>query len=183
MLMNPVYTGQLYADRIRAVPIRRRGSALRPVGHSAQSWVIRPREDWIALGTVPALVSQELFDLVQAKLARNQQFARRNAKAEAYLLRALVSCGVCRLACTGRMMHPGYEYYWCNGKRPALPPHLTQKCPARYIPVRQLDELVWQDLCQVLLHPEQLTQALQRVRRGHWLPQELQARGSKCVVG
>jgi site-specific DNA recombinase len=128
-------------------------------------------------------VSQELFDLVQAKLACNQQFARRNYKAEAYLLRALVSCGVCRLACTGRMMHPGYEYYWCNGKRPALPPHLTQKCPARYIPVCQLDELVWQDLCQLLLHPEQLTQAFQRVRGGHWLPQELQARQEQVRRG
>jgi site-specific DNA recombinase len=42
MLMNPVYTGQLYADRIRAVPIRQRGPALRPVGQSAQSWVLRP---------------------------------------------------------------------------------------------------------------------------------------------
>jgi site-specific DNA recombinase len=45
MLLNPVYTGQLSADRLRAVPIRQRGSALRPVGQSAQSWVIRPRED------------------------------------------------------------------------------------------------------------------------------------------
>jgi hypothetical protein len=55
MLMNPVYTGQLYADHIRAVPIRQRGPALRPVGRRGQSWVIRPREDWVAIGTVPRL--------------------------------------------------------------------------------------------------------------------------------
>jgi site-specific DNA recombinase len=54
--MNPVYTGPLYADRLRAVPIRQRGSALRPVGHRTQSWGIRPRADWIAIGTVPALI-------------------------------------------------------------------------------------------------------------------------------
>ena len=35
---------------------------------------------------------------------------------------------------------------------------------------------MWQDLCDVLQHPESLTQALERVHSGHWLPQELQAR-------
>jgi hypothetical protein len=39
-----------------------------------------------------------------------------------------------------------------------------------------LDKIVWQDLCQVLLHPENITQALERTHTGNWLPQELQAR-------
>jgi hypothetical protein len=37
---------------------------------------------------------------VQARLTQNRQFAMRNSKAAAYLLRALASCGVCQLACT-----------------------------------------------------------------------------------
>jgi hypothetical protein len=44
------------------------------------------------------------------------------------------------------------------------------------IPSGQLDELVWQDLCEILTHPEMLQQALERAHGGHWLPQELQAR-------
>ena len=44
------------------------------------------------------------------------------------------------------------------------------------MPVEHLDELVWTDLCEVLLHPECLAQALPRAQGGQWLPQELQAR-------
>lgn len=72
--------------------------------------VVRPRDEWIAVGTAPALISEEQFESVQARLAQTRQFAMRNSKAEAYLLRALVSCGVCHLACTGRTMHPDSEY-------------------------------------------------------------------------
>jgi hypothetical protein len=32
--------------------------------------------------------------------------------------------------------------------------HLHERCAARYIPAHQLDELVWQDVCQLLTHPE-----------------------------
>ena len=45
-----------------------------------------------------------------------------------------------------------------------------------FVPARQLDELVWQDLCEVLTHPRSITEALERAHGGHWLPQELQAR-------
>ena len=43
------------------------------------------------------------------------------------------------------------------------------------MPARQLDELVWQDLCAVLMDPEFVRHALERAHGGHWLPQELQA--------
>jgi site-specific DNA recombinase len=39
-----------------------------------------------------------------------------------------------------------------------------------------LDELVWQDLCEVLKQPDVIAHALERAHGGHWLPQELQAR-------
>ena len=39
-----------------------------------------------------------------------------------------------------------------------------------------MDELVWQDLCQLITHPEIISTALQRAQDGCWLPQELQAR-------
>jgi site-specific DNA recombinase len=51
-----------------------------------------------------------------------------------------------------------------------------EKCPARTIPVEQLDELVWQDVCLVLTHPQQIAQALAQAQGGQWLPQALQAR-------
>src|SRR3954470_2360698 len=164
ILTNPVYTGQIYAGRIQ--------EACGP-GTSRRT---RPRDEWIAVGPVPAVVTQAQFDRVQDKLAQNQQFARRNNTAHPYLLRALVSCGVCGLSCTGRCVSPGYRYYQCRGKLNALHSHRDTICPARHIPAAQLDALVWDDLCQMLTHPETIRLALERAHGGHWLPQELQAR-------
>jgi site-specific DNA recombinase len=43
-------------------------------------------------------------------------------------------------------------------------------------PADQLDAIVWQDLCDLLAHPEWMAHALARAYGGHWLPQELQSR-------
>ena len=112
---------------------------------------------------------------MQAKLDTNQQTAARNTRHE-YLLRALVSCGVCRLSCIVRRTPADYRYYLCRGRTDALRVAQGQRCSARYIPAEQLDELVWADLCALLADPAQVAHALQRARGGAWLPQELQAR-------
>ncbi len=176
ILRNPTYTGQVYAGRTRTRPPRIRRSATHPIGHPHDSSTPVPPEEWIAVAQIPALVSEEHFALVQAKLAQNQSFASRHNTTNTYLLRALVSCGHCQLACTARSLKPQYAYYICSGK--ANPPHSHREvaCASRFIPARQLDALVWHDLCEVLVHPEQLTAALERAHAGQWLPQELQAR-------
>lgn len=176
ILTNPVYTGTVYLGRSRPVQAQRRHSALVPIGRDRGGHKQTSAEEWIPVAHVPAIISQELFDRVQAKLARNQQFARRNNTAYPYLLRALVSCGACRLACVGRSSRGGYAYYVCHGKHLTLATLREEKCQARSIPVEQLDELVWQDVCEVLTHPEQIAEALARAQGGHWLPQALQAR-------
>jgi site-specific DNA recombinase len=59
MLTNPVYTGQVYAGRIQSAPLS-----------------VRPREDWIEVAAVPAIITGELFDRVQDKLAQNKGSVR-----------------------------------------------------------------------------------------------------------
>jgi site-specific DNA recombinase len=76
----------------------------------------------------------------------------------------------------GRSSRGGYAYYVCHGKDQPIISRHDEKCPARYISVEQLDELVWQDVCEVLTHPEMIAAALQRAQGGQWLPQALQAR-------
>jgi site-specific DNA recombinase len=175
ILKNPAYTGTAYGNRTRIVPATQRKSALLPVG-SGFSYRYRPREEWIGV-PVPALISQDVFDRVQEKLARNQQCSARNNTHFPYLLRALVSCGRCRLGTTARTMVPsGQAYYVCHGRSNALRVAQGQRCTARYIPGRALDDLVWQDLCTLLLEPEHLAAALRRAHGGQWLPQDLQAR-------
>ena len=173
ILRNPAYTGRALTNRTQVAPARARKSAMRPAGPGV-SHAPRPVEDWIEV-PVPQIVSQEAFAQVQAKLDTNQQGAARNTRHE-YLLRALVSCGSCRLSCTARQSAAGYCYYLCHGRTDPLRAAQGQRCTARYIPAGQLDELVWADLCALLTDPAQVTHALQRARGGAWLPQELQAR-------
>ena len=173
ILRNPSYAGRALTNRTRVAPARRRRSALLPAG-PGESHAPRPEEDWIEV-PVPPIVGEETFAQVQAKLDANQQGAARNTRHE-YLLRALVSCGACRLACTGRQTGVGYRYYLCRGRTDALRAAQGRRCTARYIPAGQLDELVWADLCALLTDPGQVTHALARAQGGAWLPQELQAR-------
>jgi site-specific DNA recombinase len=175
ILKNPAYTGTAYGNRTRIVEAAQRKSALLPVGPGV-SHRFRPRDEWIGV-SVPALVSLQTFDRVQEKLAQNQQCSARNNTRFPYLLRALVSCGHCRLGTTARTMAPGGQaYYVCQGRSNALRRAQGQRCTARYIPGHALDELVWQELCALLTEPEHLAVALRRAHGGHWLPQELQAR-------
>jgi site-specific DNA recombinase len=102
MLTNPTYTGQVYANRWHRIGTRKRRSAiLVPQHRSEYTRVNAPRQEWTFVTTVPALVSQERYDRVQAKLSVNRAFAQRNNTRNDYLLRALVSCGICGLACVG----------------------------------------------------------------------------------
>ncbi len=180
ILTNPTYAGKLYTGRTRYREAGIRRSATHLIGRPRTSGTPTDADEWNLIGTVPAIVSQEQFDLVQAKLPHNQRHAWRNNKVHSYLLRALVSCGTCSRACTSRTTHlngkPKYPYYICSGKGPLYHIGAEARCPSMFIPAQQLDELVWQDLCEVLTSPGSISAALERAHGGHWLPQELQAR-------
>jgi len=174
ILRNPAYAGTAYSGRTHPAPARHRKSALQPVGPGASQRPAPPNE-WIAV-PVPALISQETFAAAQSRLDRNAQFARRNNTAHDYLLRGLVSCGQCQLACMGRTLPTGYTYYTCRGRSDALRAAANHRCTARYAPAHALDTLVWQDLCRVLTEPALITHELARAQGGEWLPHALHAR-------
>lgn len=176
ILSQPAYTGQVYAERFTSRPARIRRSATHPMGRPHDSLVAQPKEAWIPICSIPAIISQAQFDRVQQKLAQNQRFARRNNTTGQYLLRALVSCGLCQSSCTARRLQGGYTYYVCAAKGNPIHTRKAEKCAARFSPAQQLDAVVWHDLCDVLTHPASIADALERAHGGSWLPQELQAR-------
>ena len=181
LLTNPTYTGQVFANRGRTSPPGTRRSALRPVGPPRATRRLVDPAQWVAVARVPALITQEQFDRAAARLVYNRQMARRNNRVHPYLLRGLVSCGHCRYSCTGRRLPPAYDYYSCRNKLRLLA--FGERCPARHIPAKPLEELVWTDLCEVLAHPEMIGWAMERARGGHWLPQEWQARRTNLQRG
>jgi len=154
LLINPVYIGKLYIGRSRSRPARIRRSATHPLGNPAHGQDPTPAGAWTLVGTVPALVSQEDFDRVQAKLALNKRQAARNNKSHRYLLRALVSCGACQSACIARTTNGGLRYYICRCQAQPIYSQHDQRCHARCIPAQQLDALVWEDLCQLITQPD-----------------------------
>lgn len=171
MLKNSAYIGNAYGHCTHLVPAKARRSPMEPVGGGV-TINRRPEDEWITV-TVPQIVDSETFDLVQEKLSHNQRFALRNNKSHRYLLRTLVSCGTCRQGSNARTTWRGHSYYVCRGHSEIV---TEQRCRTRHVPTTQLDELVWQDLCEVLTHPEHIKDALQRAHGGEWLPQELKAR-------
>ena len=160
VLTNPIYLGQVFGNRLRARPAEARRSALLPVGRGGGAKRVADPAEWIAVARVPAIVSQDQFDRVQERLRYNRQMARRNNRVHQYLLRGLVSCGRCRRGCSGRHLPPGYDYYLCRTKTQMRILTPGDRCAARYIPARPLEELVWRDLCEVLAAPEMVAHAM-----------------------
>jgi site-specific DNA recombinase len=83
IFLNPCYTGTAYSNRVQTRPAKRRKSPLQPIGLGV-GWCFAPPEEWVGV-RVPVIVSQELFDRVQARLATNQQMAQRSTRHD-YLL-------------------------------------------------------------------------------------------------
>jgi site-specific DNA recombinase len=183
ILTNPTFTGTLYANRTKTRPARIRRSSTHPIGKPRDSMVALPPEQWVTIATVPAIVTREQFDRVQAKIATNRSFAKRNNTTGEYLLRALVSCGACGLACLGRQIPTQHKYYTCTGKMLQVRQRTGTTCKSRFIRVDKLDDLVWTDLTDLLRHPNRVAHALQRAAGGCWLPQELQFRQANLLRG
>jgi site-specific DNA recombinase len=183
ILTNPTYTGQVYAGRTLSRQLRIRNSATHPIGRLHESRAPVPEEEWIAVAQVPAVVTTKQFALVKAKLAQNRSFATGNNKTNQHLLRALVNCGRCLMACQPWCVQPHNLYYICAGKARPFQRLPERHCPSYYIPAGQLDEMVWRDLCELLTHPETIARVLERAHGGNWLPQELQARRENLRKG
>ncbi|HEX9115904.1 MAG TPA: recombinase family protein [Anaerolineae bacterium] len=174
ILINSTYAGQAHYDPGRDHPGHRRRWALGSWGRKPR---ISPGEpEPSILIPVPAIISRETFELAQARMERNQQMAQRHNTHYEYLLRGLVSCARCRLACSARTSHLGYNYYACTGRSQPERTQSGERCTAPYVPASALDDLVWQDLCRLILEPALVTRELQRAQAGEWLPQALRDR-------
>jgi site-specific DNA recombinase len=90
MLRNETYPGVKYFNTTRT--IREYANPIYDIKHSTKKNIKRSREDWIGV-EVPAIISRELFDRVQARRAVNRK-RYRNPK-QTQLLSTLVRCGGC----------------------------------------------------------------------------------------
>lgn len=162
ILHHPNYTGDAYAW------------AWRPT--KEHHYRVFDPETAIALpeGTIPALIDRDVWEAVQAQLARNKRMARRNNRnPEASLLRSgFVFCGHCGRAMvvkpSGKSRGYNYLNYVCGGRG-----WRAESCEMPSIATHKLDTATWERVTQILTDPEIVAAELERLQQGDGTGREL----------
>jgi site-specific DNA recombinase len=170
LLQNPAYYGvATFGKRRLGEPrseLRHRRKGRNPLPPSC--YETSPAER-VAI-PVPALVDEDMFHAVQEQFAENRQRSREQKSAARYLLQGLLECGCCGFAYGGRPYEvqpvPGgrryrYAYYRCYHSKLGAGP---SACQNKSLRTDALDQAVWQDVQQVLRHPELLRREYERRR-------------------
>jgi site-specific DNA recombinase len=161
MLRNPAYKGTAVYGRTRVGPRRprlrpARGQAEQPRRPSSVYKAERPD----VLIAVPALVSEDLFAAVAEQLEENRKRQRQSRRGARWLLQGLLVCQQCGYALYGlgtrQKLANGtmivHSYYRCIGRNASrFGGHPL--CETQQLRVGDLDEAVWQDVCQLLRDP------------------------------
>jgi site-specific DNA recombinase len=171
MLKNPAYKGQAAFDKTKIGPMKPRIRAQR--GHSEQpkcSYSIYNVESdkWIMI-SVPAIVSEELFDTVQEQLQENRRHARQRKRGASYFLQGLVCCKQCGHSYYGKPISNkaakghvrDYAYYRCIGTD-AYRFGGQRICTNKQVRTDLLEAAVWSEVKGLLEHPQRLEQEYKR---------------------
>lgn len=171
ILKNPAYQGQAAFGKTRSGPMRPRlraqhGRSLQP--RRAVSTFDRPVSEWTLI-PVPALVDPGLFEAVQNQLQENRQRARQGQRGARYLLQGLLVCALCGYAYYGKPVsqksakgqHREYAYYRCIGAD-AFRFGGERICDNLQVRTDQLEQIVWQEVCDLLQDRQRLQQEYQQ---------------------
>ncbi len=161
VLHNPIHTGRVPDTRYQVRPPAVPQSTYRKRQKSVA--VERPREDWTLIALAAGgLVSQETFDQVQARLRGNKRRTSRQNKAS-YPLSLLCTCmaprrddpsRICGATLTGYQRTKGdLRVYRCH--RTYYTADVSGDCKNR-IAADALEAWVWQQVKNVIHHPEEL---------------------------
>jgi site-specific DNA recombinase len=181
MLRCEWYIGRAYYNRTKST---------RNDGKSPRHTIVeRPRAEWIEV-PVPALIDEQLFELVQQRIQENRRYARRRLKYDqVYLLRGLLKCGVCGRAYVGSgkasPRNAGgqhiYHYYKCSREGTPFPDGRQGRCPNDRLRAAGVNEAVWTTVRDLLLDSETLAGELAAwVERTTTTPSDQPARIQKA---
>lgn len=110
---------------------------------------------------VPQIIDQELFNHTQHLLSVNADVAR-GKKGRNYLLRGLIYCGECGRAMVGSSgdSKSGRVYYRCTG---TFDMGQGKTCNSKMVRATAIEAAAWQDVKEILMHPEQFTEIVEKV--------------------
>jgi len=157
MLRNPAYAGRAaFAKTLRTdQPARLTRPARLQGRRTSRNPLIldRPAAQWVEI-PVPALVSEETFQLAARRLADNQRFAARNTKVPSLLqgLAACEGCGYAYYRTSTRTSARKLYYYRCLGSDDYRYPG-GRRCANLPVRADYLDQVVWDHVTRLLADP------------------------------
>ena len=137
----------------------------------------RPATEWLTL-TVPAIVTPDLWEQAQERLALNARDAVRNTQ-HPYLLRGLLVCGVCGRTLQGRTQGTTVTYHCTHGGK-HRPPGVVRH--TRTVRASEVESRVWQTLRELLQAPEQIREAWQALQDDGNSPPEQALHDRQCAL-
>jgi site-specific DNA recombinase len=159
MLKNPAYIGKAAFRKTRQVQRKKMTKQSRDRGgypkRALSSHADRPQEEWIFI-PVPAIIDEGTFNKAREQLQENKKLSARNNTKHPYLLSGLLSCQRCGYSLYGKpASNSRYKrcYYRCMGQDGYRWPN-GRVCDAHPVRVEVLDELVWQNVQQLIQHPQ-----------------------------
>jgi len=171
ILKNPAYKGKAAYGKTRTGPMRPRLRTQRgepDQSRRAYSTYNVPADQWHYI-PVPALVSEELFDVVQEQLIENKKRNRKTLRGARYLLQGLLVCKKCGYAYYGKPVslsagkgkRRSYAYYRCTGTD-GYRFGGQRLCYNKQVRTDLLEKSVWQDVCSLLKDPQRVEQEYKR---------------------
>jgi site-specific DNA recombinase len=150
ILRNPIYTG--------AGKFAKRQWVKKTDEQGFETKQLRPTPERAIETRVPAIVTPELWERVQRKISQNQIAAMAHAKID-YLLRRVITCGICGLKYMGRGTH-----YSCIGRHCAkrLYGDTQKPCAAPTIRREDIETAVWSRIQGFLRRPGAVLRELER---------------------
>lgn len=162
ILKNHSYTGTAYfgkTERCEGIPDRirhyRSGKHVQP----KYARKVLPEEKWLPI-SIPPIISESDFELVQERLKKNKELASRNTK-EPGLLQGLVFCGECGnlfYKRTRKYKEKYKSYYLCRSHYEKR----LKKCANGYARQQELDDLVYNEVINLLQNPSVVYAELSR---------------------
>lgn len=124
---------------------------------------MKPRDQWIAVIKVPAIIDEDLFNRVGLKLKKNFELLGRNKKNN-YLLAGKIWCTCGRRRAGEGPQHGKHLYYRCTDRVNSFP--LPRKCHEKGMNARISDAAIWNRLKTILSSPELLLEQVERWNSG-----------------
>jgi hypothetical protein len=123
-----------------------------------------PSESWIPV-SVPSIISRDLWQAAQERIAANRERLRRRSKYP-YLLSGILRCGNCGRAIIGMTSVPNrdrrpkpYHYYRCTDSTRTWK---HERCLETKLHAEEADALVWEKIAEALRNPELLLREYNR---------------------